>query len=223
MNEGDGAPAVSPRSRLARGLMGLTIALVVLGLATVRVVLSGEAEIAASDDALRAGDPHEAVVRARRAAQWYAPGAAHVSVAYARLIALARASEERKRFDIALLAWRGVRSAALTTRWLLTPHAADLAMADKEIARLMALEAGSPDERARIEQEELLRLTVRTHPSSRWTAALVVGFVMAATGAGLAARRGAAPGGRFRFSQARWPFAVMLVGITLWLLAVWRA
>ena len=61
---------------------GFVIAGVLVAAATLRVITSGEREIAASTDGLRAGDPHAATEHARRAAGWYAPGAPHVRVAY---------------------------------------------------------------------------------------------------------------------------------------------
>jgi hypothetical protein len=90
-----------------RSLAGVTL---LLTLATLRVVFSGEAEIAAGTRALRDGQPREAIACSARAAAWYAPGAPHVAVAYRRLARLAEAAEARHRTELALMAWRGVRT-----------------------------------------------------------------------------------------------------------------
>ena len=214
--------AETKRSRASRWLWMIAIVLALFGVLTARVIASGEAELSASDEALGRGDAHDATVHARRAAGWYAPGAPHVGIAYARLMALARAAEEHKRMDIALLAWRSLRSAALETRWVVTPHRADVELADREIARLTTLEASS-DERAAVSQESLNALTRPTGPRLAWVIALVAAFALAAGGFAWWARAAASPGGALAWSRARLPLAITLSGVVLWLLSVWRA
>ncbi|MCA9617788.1 MAG: hypothetical protein KC731_02135 [Myxococcales bacterium] len=193
-----------------------------LGLATARVAWSGEAEIAASTAALDAGDPREAIVRARRAAGWYLPGAPHVRVAYERLIALARGAEEHKRDDLALLAWRGVRSASIESRWLLTPHAQDRALAEKEIARLEAKrpEQLEPDAAALSEMLATLRGYDPVRPL--WSGMMVLGCWLAAAGLVATARRAAGPAGQLDLAKARLPLATATFGVLVWLLGLWR-
>jgi hypothetical protein len=78
------------------------------------------------------------------AARWYLPLAPHVGAAYTgmRLIAArtdpATAQPGTADPATAIAAWRGIRSAARTTRSLWTPHHADLALANAAIARLSA-------------------------------------------------------------------------------------
>jgi hypothetical protein len=198
-----------------------------LGLATVRVIISGEKEIAASTQALERGDPREAAVRARRAAGWYAPGAPHVRVAYDRLQALARAAEERHRLDLALLAWRSVRSAAIETRWLMSPHRDELDRANREIARLSAGLPRAPDARAasedRVVADQLNVLLRQEAPRLPWVVALVTGFVAWTLGLVWWARRVAGVAGQTQWSRAMWPALLVLLGAALWLLAAWRA
>jgi hypothetical protein len=214
--------AEARKTRASRWLWGAAILLAVLGVLTLRVVWSGEAELVESDAALKRGDAHEATVRARRAAGWYAPGAPHVRIAYARLIALARAAEEHKRIDIALFAWRSVHSAAHETRWLVVPHKSDLELADREIARLVALDA-APDERVSIEQATLSQLTRPSGPELAWLVALVAAFALTAGGFGWWARAAASPGGALSWRRARLPLAITIAGVALWLISVWRA
>ncbi len=198
-----------------------------LGLATARVMAAGEREIAASTDALVVGDPHEAAVRARRAAGWYAPGAPHVRVAYDRLAALGRAAEQHHRPDLALLAWRGVRSAALESRWLYTPQADRLERANREIARLSAglprapASRGASDER--IIADQLAALQRQETPRLPWVIALLVGAVLWTAGTVWWARRLAGLGGRPDWRGALWPAALAVAGLALWLVATWRA
>jgi len=204
---------------------------VLLGIATARVVVSGEMEIAASTDSLRKGDGRAAAVHARRAAGWYAPGAPHVRVAYDRLRALARAAEEHRKYDVALLAWRGIRTAALETRWIAAPYQTDLQLANEQIARLMALPPSGqspqlePDPSLVAEQLELLTREQRARPA--WVAVLVSSFVLSGLGMVLWAYQvGKALRRRRRsreWAQSRWGAGMTVVGIALWLLSVWRA
>ena len=219
--EGEGGSA---RSRLLpRIMLALALLLAVVGVGTARVVISGEAEIAAGTEALKRGDPREAVVRSRRAAGWYAPGAPHVGVAYDRLIALALAAELQRDDALALLAWRAVRTAAIETRWLVTPHAADLERANQEIARLMAKKPKAAEPDARITSEQLQKLYRHQSPRLGWVIALVVAFVVSAVGAAVWSRQVASAGGRLSWRRGKSGALLVVVGIILWLVAVWRA
>jgi hypothetical protein len=236
VSEADRLPSRLPRRRaLARALWLAALLTLGLGLASVRVVVSGERELVASTEALRRGNAEEATVRARRAAGWYAPGAPHVRVAYERLRALGREAELHRRFDLALLAWRAIRTAALETRWLLTPHAADLELANREIARIMAMPVGErgtvgpPD--AAVAAAELETLARAPGPRLGWTILLCVAFGLGVVGFALWARQmgeGAATATARTWWRAGWARGrtgalLTAVALGLWLLALWRA
>lgn len=211
------------KSVFGRVLFALAALTAVLGVATARVVLSGEAEIKASTAALDDGDAREAIVHARRAARWYAPGAPHVPVAYDRLIALATASEQNRRDDLALLAWRGVRLAVIETRWVITPQPEHLERADEEIARIMAKQPREAEPDAMIRKEELQKLKRHEPPRILWVALLVGGFLGLAAGLLLWGKQVGGAGGRLMWSGAKSGMILTLVGAVLWLVAVWRA
>ena len=206
----------------AVGLLGMS-----LGAITGRVIWAGEAEIAASSVALQQGDLREATTRARRAAGWYAPGAPHVRVAYERLVAIATAAEGHGDRDLALLAWRGIRTAAIESRWLMTPHEGDLDRANRAIARIESAAPRPPGTRTeppqRIEQHQLNVLLRDEAPRTPWVVALVLAFLAWAGGATWGVRRMAqAPEGRV-FAHARTGFLVALAGIAVWVVALLRA
>jgi len=215
------------RSSAVWALKACVISGFVVAVPTLRAVYSGEMDIAASTDALYAGDPHEAVVRARRAAGWYAPGAPHVRVAYERLIALAEAAEERGQLELAMLAWQGVRSAATETRWLTTPHAAHLDQANREIARL---QSGAPrppgtarEPASSIERTQLATLAQRHGPRTSWVIALTAAFSSWALGLFWVLRKGVDPAGRLSWRRSAPGLSVAILGIALWLAALWFA
>jgi len=210
-------------STTARLLMALAVVLTLLGVATARVVVAGEHELALSNEALEFKDPRAAIVHARRAAGWYAPGAPHVSVALTRLLALAEAAEQNRQDELALLAWRGLRQAAMTTRWVLTPHAEERDRAEKEIARLSA-------KRPRQAEPNPAEVTVRfrelaerpgQHPA--WGLVLVGSFGLSAAGFAWWSRSVAGAGGRLDLRAARGGLVLTLIGVASWLLTVWRS
>lgn len=203
------------------------VAGVLIAAVSARVVIAGEREIALSTAALRAGDPHDAALHARRAAGYYAPGAPHVRVAYERLIALATKAESLGDRTTALFAWQGVRTAAIETRWIVTPHAADLETANAAIARLQAAQDRPPGTRtdppATIERAALAALAQDEAPHVPWVIALVAGFLAWTLGAILIVRRAVTSTGQIVWSKTTSPIALTAAGILLWLLAIWRA
>lgn len=222
-----GEPRSKASSIAARALLVTAITGVVVGAASIRVVVAGEREIALSTAALRGGDARDAAQHARRAAGWYAPGAPHVKVAYERLITLARAAEGRGDRELALYAWSGVRTAALETRWLVTPHEDDLDQANKAIARIGAAAPRPPGtltEPAPVVERQLLEGLARDEmPRTPWVAALVAAFAAWSFGAAWLARTAVSATGRVELRKAAPAAFATALGIVVWLLAIWRA
>lgn len=219
--------APSASSTAGRVFLGIALVAVVTGAATARVIVAGEREITQSTAALRAGDPHAAAVHARRAAGWYAPGAPHVRVAYERLTALATAAEGLGNREIALLAWNGVRTAAIETKWIVQPHAEDLDRANRAIARISAatpLSLGADAEPAPVLERQYLETLARDEtPRTAWIGALVVAFAAWTGGAIHLARRALTPSGRVLWAKALPGIVAIAIGALVWLLAYWRA
>lgn len=205
----------------------LVVTGVVLAAISARVVYSGEREIALSTAGLRAGDPHEAALHARRAAGFYAPGAPHVRVAYERLIALATKAEQVGDVSTALFAWEGVRISALETRWIVTPHEADLARANAAIARLQAAQSRPLGTRVEpvtvIERDALEALTRDEAPRVPWVVTLLIGLFSWVIGASLVVLRGVTSTGNVLWDRVRLPAALTIAGVIAWLLAIWQA
>jgi hypothetical protein len=203
----------------------LAIVLVVAAV-TARVVIAGEQAIASSTVALRAGDPEGAVVQAREAASWYAPGAPHVRVAYARLMAIGREAEARQRTDVALLAYRSVVTASASTRWLVRPHLGDVDQATRAIARIESLGARPPalstEPAPVMERQQLEALATDTSPSRLWVGILVASFVAWVAGLAWVLLR-IDETGRLAWSAARPGLAIAVVGISGYLAALFLA
>jgi hypothetical protein len=115
---------------------GSALLLLVFALVAYRVSERGARELAESERAFDAGRLEIAVEHARRAATAYVPGAPHVQLAFERLAAVARGAERTRDLALARRAWRATRAAAIESRHLWQPHAARLAAAELELARL---------------------------------------------------------------------------------------
>ena len=132
-----------------RAILVLAIVVAAAGALAIRVVTEGRAALADGDAWMQRGRPADAIRAYETAARWYLPLAPHVDDAYAKLRTLAESRPAGAAGDgaIQLAAWRAIRSAARSTRWLTTPHADDLAAADAAIARISASvpQAGTAD------------------------------------------------------------------------------
>ncbi len=211
-------------SRSGLQVLPIVAAMAVLfTLVSVRVIYSGEAEIAAGTRALRDGQAREAIACSARAAEWYVPAAPHVRVAYGRLIRIAEAAEENRRHELALVAWRSLRAAAKSTRWIYSPYEKEGQRANREIARLMALGSTRPKPLAALQQEYLQELMRDETPRVPWVLLLLFGLGAFCVGTVVAVKRMAGSFGELKWTAGRTPLLVALLGAAAWLLALWRA
>ena len=212
--------------------IGLAIALVLAAVAViaVRCVVQGEHELAASDAAFHRGDVRTSMVHARRAAVLYLPGAPHVRTAYQRLEAIAVGSEAKGDHEVARLAWRAVRGAALETRHATIVEGEALARANHHLARLAA--AGSAGRRhgvgaGRAPTKRVERATAALRrddaPRAGWVIAFLLGIALAALGLTAASLRGLRADGALALRRAVPGLVIALVGAACWTLAVWQA
>lgn len=198
------------------------IVLAALGSLALRVVVEGRDALADGDAALAAKRPAEAIAAWESAARWYLPGASHVDEAYTRLTQLA-AAEPRH----ALAAWRAVRAAARSTRWLSTPHADDLASADAAIAKLAADDpeasiAGGVDRAARLAWHAQ-QLERDPRPRGGPLALAVFGIVAWLVGLGAFVRRGLDSAGTLVRRPALASAALTVSGIVAWAAGLYSA
>ncbi|HKO53504.1 MAG TPA: hypothetical protein VJV79_37605 [Polyangiaceae bacterium] len=189
-----------------------------------RVILEGESELSASDEAFDRGELTSALDHARRGATLYAPGAPHVERAYERMTALALGAEAAGQPKIAFLAWQAMRSAALESRHVWLPRQSELERANQNLARLEAQARDSAaSERAKTQSQALTRLNADDAPAPAWIAVLGVGFLLALVGLGLFAFRGLNRAGKLSFPRARMGLILFAIGAACWTLAAYKA
>lgn len=198
-----------------------------LGVVVTRAVWEGRAALSDAGDALEEGDPHEAVALYRRAARWYVPLAPHVGRAYDQLETIAKQAERAGDTELALAAWRGVRSSIKATRSFFTPHGHRLDGANKRIAALMAqIEGPDADPGKSLEQREQWHYDLLDRdeaPSVFWSIVALLGFGMWLGGGVLFAVRGVSREDTLVARTAAASGILVAVGLVVWLLGLYKA
>jgi hypothetical protein len=214
------------RARVLSSLaLGLLCAVLALAAVTARAVSEGQRHMRQSDEAFDRGDLPAALLHARAAAVWYAPGAPHVKSAYARLTAIAVGAEASGQPRTAEAAWRAVRGAALETRHLWVVHGAELARANENLARLSAAAAPGVEQADRRDALARARQALARDdaPELAWIVTLISGFAALVLGLTLLGVRGVRPDGSLALDRAKLAALLTLVGALAWTTAVWRA
>jgi hypothetical protein len=198
--------------------------MIALAAMTYRAIRDGNAALRASDLAFHRGDLAGSVLHARRAATAYAPGAPHTRSARERLRAIAVGSEAAGNPETARLAWGALRAAALETRHVTVPYAAELLEANERLERL-ASRSPVPDERAReLAERDLGRALARIPGPSPWASALLgLGFLLAMGGLFVAGAQGLTREGRIVWQRLGPGLGAFAAGALLWAIAVYFA
>jgi len=204
------------------GCWGLAALLLFTGVATLRAVLDGERELAASDAAFDANDLQGAIEHARRAASAYAPAAPHVERSYERLLAIARGAEAAGLPQIAMQAYQAERAAVLESASFWQPFPERLEEADRNLARLSASKLGPDGQQGETARRLFERSRSQRSGGSAWGAGLSAGFALSGLGLGWFAASALAPGGRIEWARGRWGIALFALGLALWAAAALR-
>lgn len=207
---------------MKRALVAVAIVLAGLGALAVRVVVEGRSALADGDEAMVAKRTSDAIAAWESAARWYLPLVPHVDDAYARLVDLAKRDPAH-----ALAAWRAVRSAALATRSLWTPHADDLDAANAAIAKLSAEHPDGAGAAGQSVAEKTAfyaeRYAIDPRPSTPMAALAIAGILCWLAGIGVVVRRGITAGGALVRRPAGVGAALVVVGIVAWAVGLYNA
>jgi hypothetical protein len=189
-----------------------------LSVMIMRVLWDGRQALVAGDEALTKGDVPGAITGWRRAARWYAPGAPHVRAAYLRLEELAQAAEAQGDDEVALEAWRAIRSSSLSTRSVYTPFEVERRRADEHIAALMAkADGGDPAERRAWHAAKLARDDA---PAVIWTLVAIAGFAAWASGGFWLATRGFTKEDQLVKRTAARSALTIVIGLAAWVIGL---
>jgi len=159
----------------------LLVGLVMAGL-TLRAWVSCSEELELAREARDAGSLESAIDHYRRAAVWYFPGNVRSRDALEALLEIGHDAQERGDATLALAAYRSVHGASMSTRHLLVPGDDLRALADEEIATLMADGTVPPLDanRSRDERRRLYLEMLRADRDVRlgWTLLALAGFAI---------------------------------------------
>jgi hypothetical protein len=212
----------SLRRIVSRLLWSLAALLLFGAVASARVVMDGEREIAASDAAFDANDLYGTIEHARRAASAYLPGAPHVERGYARLLAVARGAEATGRPELAMLAYQAQRAAVLESASAVQPFSARLEAANRNLARLASVKAAPEAERPEAAQRLFRAAQSEGAGRAPWGALLAVSLLVAALGVAWFARAALRGSGRIEWLRGRWGILTFVLGAAMWALAAFR-
>lgn len=190
-----------------------------------RALIQGRAELSAAV-ALRDGYREGAIAHARRAASWYLPFAPHVEGAYRELADLAMASEREGDRETALYAWRSIRAASKSTRWLIEPHLRERRRADAAIARLSSEERPSSVSERPVSARDLERLHAgllakEEGPHPAWVLVLLLGLIGWGGGGGVLLSRGMTADGQLVREVAAKAGVAVVVGMLAFVWGLW--
>jgi len=147
-----------------------------------RILFGGWVECRRGAGEMTADRPYQAAIHYERAIRWYAPGSPYVGRAADALWDLGEAAEEAGDAELALFAYRGLRSGAYATRSFYQPLPKRIAEADQRIAGLMIEDprAAWPDPELSADQRReivLENLRQHTDPTTGWVVVLEIGFL----------------------------------------------
>ena len=127
----------------------------------------------------------------------------------------------------ALFAWQAMRSAALSSRWIVVVHSAELASANSQIARLSSkqprLLAGPETDESQIRMQMLERLGHDEGPRMAWVGILIAGFGLIASGLAVLGMRGVGIQAPLRWRPMRLGIVLTAAGAAAWIVALWQA
>lgn len=199
----------------------LCIALLMTGLLVTRVHRSGEEALAVSEQAFDRGDLEAATNAAREALTWYIPGAPHVTLAAARLRAIAIGAEATGDTGNALRAWEALRGGLFETAHPWSESDGAFAEASAGVARLLAHQsregtAGALDKPAVAEAISAFYRTPAREPGRDWFAvgSSVGMLLMLGFGARVLSGRQFSSAAALVFARAG-----LLAGVSLWVLS----
>lgn len=189
----------------------------------VRVVTAAAGELSLGREYAARGDQVAAIVHLRRAARWYAPGSPYHVEALSELATIGAHAERDGDAELALSAYRGIRSAIMSARSFYVPQADRLAAANARIADLMAARPPPPMDagksREQLRKEHLALLTANHDPALGWTLLLLTGLLTWVSGAYLFTRR-AIDGEHFVPVEVRRWGTVIVVGLGMFVLGL---
>lgn len=192
-----------------------------------KVYLSSRSEYLKAVEASQSRGVKAAITHYQRSIQWYAPLNRYVTDSARGLWEIGQGAEGRGEGELALEAYRTLRSALLSTRSLYTPHADWIERCNERIASLEASRPASKANQGKSFQQrkaEGLQLLEKTHaPDPFWSFVLEMGFLGWVGGAlGFIFKAITEEGGLHRRKALYWGGLIVFC-YALWIIGMARA
>ncbi len=153
-------------------------AVVVVGATCARLIYDSEKAYRAGLEAIRQGHIEDAIILLRSSAMAFLPFNPFVDRAYDTLWQIGRKAEIAGDSELALAAYRAIRSSILASRNVSIPHSGWLEQIDMRIATLMARASPAGAEEDRQRRVHMSFLSARWQPSPFWSVVLALGFFL---------------------------------------------
>jgi tetratricopeptide (TPR) repeat protein len=159
----------------------LSMLLVLACVLFVKVSSSAKREFALGEEAYKGGGYKEAITHYERAIKWYTPFSRSVRLAVERLWEIGNAAEDQTDFNLALEAYRSLRSSLYAIRSFYLPFKAWIPRSEAKIASLMARTSHAEGQGAEKLQRDTTRFTQilqrKKAPQMGGTVLVVIGFL----------------------------------------------
>ena len=203
--------------------MLLAVLLFCVAAVATRAFVEGRSALAEGDAANAKNDKARAIMRWRRAARWYVPGASHPGEAYDRLQGLADTAAAVGDRQTELAALRAIRRSIYATRTFWTPHEERLPAVNRRISELMAEWDAEESKTPRSQEWHFDKLSRDHSPRPGMTWLAIGGLVLWLGSALYFARRGLAKEGALRRTPAIRAALGIIVGLVVWMAALTAA
>jgi len=207
-------------------LFFLGTAALILAAVVLRVALEAREVESKAAVNLAFGRVEQAIIYYDRAMHWYLPGAPHIRRSIEALTSIAEKAEQTGDVELALEAWRTLRSGLLASRSLYTPYPDVIRKCESRIADLVSHKFGKGPgdagyDNAMIWQQASFRRYPGPNPF--WATVAVLGFMgWVGSGFGLAYR--AFPGDRgLKIKPAVLFGSLIVIFYALWIIGMMRA
>jgi len=212
------------RGRILWIIKALVVLLLLLAVVYARVVYESQRNFFEAEEKLTQSKRHGAVYHFQAAAAWYSPFNPYVKKSHDRLWQIGRKAELAGDGDLALEAYRAIRSSILGSRSFFTPEAETLRAANERISVLMAAKAHAPafksmglDELRRIHYG---KLADSKQPGPLWVMVLLLGFMLWTGAVAYFIFSGLGPGLKVLRGHLIRSGVVFALGMGLWITAM---
>jgi len=209
-------------------LRGSVILLVMCLTLGTKVYLSSWQEYRKAQDALARRDYHQAIVHLKRTILWYLPGNRYVEGATAKLWQLGLLAERQGNRELALEAYRSLRSGLYAVRSLYIPYREWIKRCDSKIASLMAakgptVEADKGKTFTQLRNQYLNLLRNDQAPDVVWSLVMEVGLLGWLSSTIFFILRSFGPEGELYGRRALFWGGLLLIFYILWVVGMVKA